>query len=191
MTSKCTTVFLNNGRGLLERGAPSRSSTGCRSTMIFVLAPPDGRDWVALTSLPLPVEAANAWATTPGSGAVVSFLGVVREHSDGRRGVPYEAYKEQATLRLADIADELRRRWPDVERVALLHRVGGLALSEPSVIVVVSAPHRAEAFEAARFGIDTLKEAVPIWKREHWDDGSEWAEHASPVRPVRHSTKAG
>jgi len=149
--------------------------------MIFVLAPPDGRDWVVLTSLPLPVEAANAWATTPGSGAVVSFLGVVREHSDGRRGVrglTYEAYEEQATLRLAEIADELRRRWPDVERVALLHRVGDLALSEPSVIVVVSAPHRA-------------KEAVPIWKREHWDDGSEWAEHASPVRPVRHSTKAG
>ena len=165
-----------------------------RSTMIFVLAPPDGRDWVALTSLPLPVEAANAWVTTPGSGAVVSFLGVVREQSDGRpgvRGLTYEAYEEETTRRLAEIADELRRRWPEVERVALLHRVGDLALSEPSVIVVVSAPHRAEAFEAARFGIDTLKETVPIWKREHWDDGSEWAEHASPVRPVRRSTKAG
>ena len=59
------------------------------------------------------------------------------------------------------------------------------------MIVVVSAPHRAEAFEAARFGIDTLKETVPIWKREHWDDGSDWAAHASPVRPVRRSTKAG
>jgi molybdopterin synthase catalytic subunit len=137
--------------------------------MIFVLAPPDGRDWVALTSLPLPVDAANAWATTPSSGAVVSFLGVVREHSDGRpgvRGLTYEAYEEEATRRLAEIVDELRRRWPDVERVALLHRVGNLALSEPSVI-------------------------VPIWKREHWDDGSEWAEHASPVRPVRPSTRAG
>src|SRR5205807_2818562 len=83
----------------------------------FVLAPPDGRDWVALTSLPLPVEAANAWVTTPGSGAVVSFLGVVREQSDGRpgvRGLTYEAYEEEATRRLAEIADELRRRWPDV-----------------------------------------------------------------------------
>lgn len=162
--------------------------------MIFVLAPPDGRDWVALTSLPLPVEAANAWATTAGSGAVVSFLGVVREHSDGRpgvRGLTYEAYEEQATRRLAEIADEMRRRWPGIERVALLHRVGDVALSEPSVIVVVSTPHRAEAFEAARFGIDTLKETVPIWKREHWEDGSEWAEQASRVRPVRHSTKAG
>jgi molybdopterin synthase catalytic subunit len=160
----------------------------------FVLAPPDGRDWVGLTSQPLPVEAANAWATTPGSGAVILFLGVVREHSDGRpgvRGLTYEAYEQEATRRLADIAAELRRQWPDVERVALLHRVGDLALSEPSVAVVVSAPHRAEAFEAARFGIDTLKETVPIWKREHWEDGSEWSEHAHPVRPVRQSTNAG
>ena len=184
-------MFLNNGRGLfgrpLGRGAPSQLTTGCRSTLIFVLAPPHGRDWVALTSLPLPVEAANAWVTTPGSGAVVSFVGVVREHSDGRtgvRGLTYEAYEEQATRRLAEIADELRRRWPDVERVALLHRVGDLALFEPSVIVVVSAPHRAEAFEAARFCIDTLKETVPIWKREHWEGGSDWATCTHPVRRV-------
>jgi molybdopterin synthase catalytic subunit len=162
--------------------------------MTRVLAPPDGRDWVALTSLPLPVEAANTWVATRGSGAVVSFLGVVREHSDGRpgvRGLTYEAYETEATRRLAEIAEELHRRWPDVERVALLHRVGDLALSEPSVAVVVSAPHRAEAFEAARFGIDTLKETVPIWKREHWDGGSEWSEHANVVRPVRGPTRTG
>ncbi len=162
--------------------------------MTCVLAPPAGRDWVALTSLPLPVEVANTWVTTPASGAVVSFVGVVREHSEGRggvRGLTYEAYEEEATRRLTDIADELRRRWPDVERVALLHRVGDLALSEPSVVVVVSAPHRAEAFEAARFGIDTLKETVPIWKREHWDGGSEWAGRAHPARPVRQPTRSG
>jgi len=145
-------------------------------------------------SQPLPVEAANAWVTTSGSGAIVSFVGVVREHSEGRagvRGLTYEAYEEEATRRLTDIADELRRRWPDVERVALLHRVGDLALSEPSVAVVVSAPHRADAFEAARFGIDTLKETVPIWKREHWDGGSEWADHSHPARPVRQTTRSG
>jgi molybdopterin synthase catalytic subunit len=162
--------------------------------MTCVLAPPAGRDWVALTSLPLPVEVANAWVTTPGSGAVVSFLGVVRDQSDGRVGVhglTYEAYEEEATRRLAAIAGELRRRWPDVERVALLHRVGDLTLSEPSVAVVVSAPHRAEAFEAARFGIDTLKETVPIWKREHWDGGSEWSVRARPARPVRQPTRSG
>ena len=162
--------------------------------MTIVLAPPEGRDWVGLTSLPLPVEAANAWVATRGSGGVVSFVGVVREHSEGRpgvRGLTYEAYEEEATRRLAEIAEELRRRWPDVERVALLHRVGDLALSDPSVVVVVSAPHRAEAFEAARFGIDTLKETVPIWKREHWDGGSEWAASASPASPVRPSTRTG
>lgn len=161
--------------------------------MTCVLAP-QGRDWVGLTSSPLPVETANAWVATPGSGAVVSFAGIVREHSDGRpgvRGLTYEAYEEEATRRLAEIAAELRRRWPDVERIALLHRVGDLALSEPSVIVVVSAPHRAEAFEAARFGIDTLKETVPIWKREHWEGGSEWAATANPARAVRPSTRAG
>jgi molybdopterin synthase catalytic subunit len=158
-----------------------------------VLAPPAGRDWVALTSLPLPVDAANAWVTTPGSGAVVSFSASSRTlRRQGRSArLTYEAYEEAATRRLGEIAEELRRRWPDVERVALLHRVGDLALSEPSVAVVVSAPHRAEAFEAARFGIDTLKETVPIWKREHWSDGSQWAEHANPVRPVRPSTPAG
>ena len=157
--------------------------------MTCVLAPPAGRDWVALTSLPLPVDAANAWVTTPGSGAVVSFLGVVREHSEGRsgvRGLTYEAYEEAATRRLGEITEELRRRWPDVERVALLHRVGDLALSEPSVAVVVSAPHRAEAFEAARFGIDTLKETVPIWKHETWRDGADWGTGAAPIRDVEH-----
>ena len=158
------------------------------------LAPPEGREWVGLTSLPLPVEAANAWVTTRGSGGVVCFVGVVREHSDGRpgvRGLTYEAYEEEATRRLAEIAKELRRRWPDVERVALLHRVGDLALSEPSVAVVVSAPHRAEAFEAARFGIDTLKETVPIWKREQWEGRYEWAASARPARPGRPSTPTG
>jgi molybdopterin synthase catalytic subunit len=162
--------------------------------MTCVLAAPAGRDWVALTSHPLPLDVATAWATTPGSGAVVCFLGVVREHSEGRpgvRGLTYEAYEEEVTRRFAEIASEARKRWPDVERVALLHRVGELALSDTSVVVVVSAPHRAEAFDAARFCIDTLKETVPIWKREHWDGGSDWAEHSQPVRPVRQTTRSG
>jgi len=159
-----------------------------------VLASPNGRDWVALTSLTLPVETATDWATTPASGAVVCFLGVVREHSEGRtgvRGMTYEAYQEEASRRFADVAAETRRRWPATERLALLHRVGDLALSDTSVVVVASAPHRAEAFEAARFCIDTIKETVPIWKREHWEGGSDWAESAHPVRPVRESTRSG
>jgi molybdopterin synthase catalytic subunit len=155
-------------------------------------------DWIALTAEPLPVADATAWAATPSSGAVVSFAGIVRDHSDGRSGVTgltYEAYESEALRRLAEVAAETRRRWPVVERLALLHRTGDLALSETSVVVVVSAPHRPEAFEAARFAIDTLKETVPIWKLEHWDGGSDWGSCAHDVRPVHadpvHAEPAG
>ncbi len=145
-------------------------------------------DWVAITVDPLPLAEATAWATTPASGAVVSFLGVVRDHSDGRDGVEaidYEAYETEAQRRLEAVAAAVRHQWPMVERLALVHRVGSVALSEASVAVVVSAPHRPEAFDAARFAIDTLKETVPIWKRERWADGSGWATSGVPVRAVR------
>jgi molybdopterin synthase catalytic subunit len=153
-----------------------------------VLQPPATRDWVGLTREPLPVDTVNSWATTASSGAVVCFLGVVRDHAEGRDGVTglsYEAYEEAATGRLGEVAAETRRRWPEVERLALLHRIGDLGLSEASVVVVAASPHRAEAFEAARFAIDTLKETVPIWKREHWSEGSDWGTATHPVRPVR------
>jgi molybdopterin synthase catalytic subunit len=148
---------------------------------------PDGADWLALSEAPLPVEAVVAWATTPAAGAVVSFLGVVRDHSDGRDGVvgmDYEAYEDEARRVLAEIAADARRRWPAVDRIGLLHRTGPLDLSDVSVAVVVSSPHRPEAFEAARYCIDTLKETAPIWKREHWSDGSDWALGEQPIRPV-------
>jgi molybdopterin synthase catalytic subunit len=147
----------------------------------------DAREWVALTSGDLPTGDAIEWATTPAAGAVVMFAGVVRDHAHGRQGVhamTYEAYDEPATRAMREIAGELRRRWPDVERVALLHRVGDLELSETSVLVVVSSPHRRTAFEAASFAIDTLKETVPIWKQEHWSGGSDWAVEQHPIRPV-------
>ena len=156
--------------------------------MMGVLTPTGGADWLALTDDELPIAAATEWATTPGSGGVVMFLGVVRDHAEGRDGVQaltYEAYEEHVVPRLAEISTELRRQWPEVERVALLHRTGRVALSEASVVVVVSAPHRGDAFDAARFAIDTLKESVPIWKQEHWSDGSAWGTGAAPIRPVR------
>jgi molybdopterin synthase catalytic subunit len=156
--------------------------------MAGVLTPPDGADWLALTDDELPVAAATTWATTPGTGGVVLFLGVVRDHAEGRHGVhalTYEAYEEHVVPRLAEITVEIRRQWPEVERVALLHRTGRVELSDASVAVVVSAPHRGTAFDAARFAIDTLKESVPIWKQEHWADGSAWGTGAAPIRPVR------
>ena len=113
-------------------------------------APPDpaANDWVALGPEQLPTDAAIAWATTPGAGAVVSFLGVVRDHADGRDGVhsmTYEAYEEPAVRAMAEIAAAARRQWPDLCRLALLHRVGELQLSEASVLVVASSAHRAQS----------------------------------------------
>jgi molybdopterin synthase catalytic subunit len=153
----------------------------------MLLPPSDARDWIALTDDVVPVEAAAAWATTPGSGAVVTFVGVVRDSAEGRAGVTgmtYEAYEGPAARAMGEIAAELRRKWPEVSRIALLHRVGVLVLSEASVAIVVSAPHRRAAFDAASFAIDTLKQSVPIWKQEHWSGGSDWAVEQHPIRPV-------
>jgi len=159
-----------------------------------VLRPiPDARDWLALTDEPLPTALAGEWATVPSAGAVVTFAGVVRDHAEGRTGVAsmtYEAYEGPAVRALTEIASEVRRRWPDVERIALLHRVGELQLSEASVVVVVSAPHRGAAFAAAEFAIDTLKESVPIWKQEHWAGGSDWAVEQHEIRSATSSTSS-
>ncbi|MGH9283467.1 MAG: molybdenum cofactor biosynthesis protein MoaE [Acidimicrobiales bacterium] len=144
-------------------------------------------DWIGLSRDRLPVEEAMTWATQPGDGAVVCFTGVVRDHSDGRPGVStltYEAYEEQAVAKLGEVAAEARRRWPVLDRIALLHRLGTLALSEASVVVVVSSPHRPDAFEGARFCIDTLKETVPIWKSEEWEGGTDWSASDHPLRSV-------
>ncbi|MBV8296138.1 MAG: molybdenum cofactor biosynthesis protein MoaE [Acidimicrobiia bacterium] len=144
-------------------------------------------DWVGLTAEPLPVGRAVAWAERADCGAVVLFTGTVRDHAPGRLGVTaleYEAYEEEVCPRLAAIVAEARRRWPALGRVAALHRVGAVDVGETSVLVTVSAPHRAEAFDAARFCIDTLKATVPIWKRETWAGGSDWALCSHPVEDV-------
>ena len=157
-------------------------------TLSRVLSPPtDASDWVVLTESPLPVDVLQTWAATPGAGAVVVFVGVVRDHAEGRDGVhgmTYEAYEEPARRVMSEIVADARGRWADLERVALVHRVGELALSEASVAVAVSSPHREHAFEAARYCIDTLKETAPIWKQEHWDGGSGWALGEHEIRPV-------
>lgn len=153
-----------------------------------VQAPPDVDEWFALSTEDLPVVRAYDWAVQPRCGAVVLFSGTIRDHAEGRDGVEqltYEAYEEQVVTRFGVIGAELRRRWPDTGRVALLHRIGTLHVGESSVIVVVSAPHRAEAFEAARYAIDALKESAPIWKREVWADGADWGTGAHEVRDPR------
>ena len=146
--------------------------------------PADRAEWLGTSGAPLPVEAATAWVTTPASGAVVTFLGVARDHAPGRpevRSLTYEAY-EAAVLRvLEDLAAETRRRWPAVERIAVLHRTGELAVGEAAVLVAVASPHRPEAFDAARHLIDELKDRAPIWKREEWAGGTDWGTDARPI----------
>lgn len=139
----------------------------------------------------LPVAAAYEWAVLPSCGAVVLFSGTVRDHADdgeqrrdGVQSLTYEAYDEQVDRSFTAIEAELRHRWPMVGRVALLHRVGTLALGDSAVVAVVSAPHRPEAFAAAQFAIDALKASAPIWKHEVWAEGADWGTGGTlPVAP--------
>lgn len=124
------------------------------------------------------------------SGAVVLFLGTVREMTAGRRTVAldYDAYPEMAQSKLSELEAEARDRWP-IDRLEVVHRLGHLELGDVSVAVAVSCPHRDQAFEAGRFLIDELKVRVPIWKKENWDDGStEWVHpgtgEPAPVAPL-------
>ena len=159
------------------KGSPQRTIGGVEA--------PSSPDWVALSAVPLPIADALEWVVTPSCGAAVSFIGTVRDHAEGRSGVgslTYEAYEELAHPKMVEVAAEMRRRWPDVGRVALLHRTGELAVGDVAVAVVVSTPHRAEAFAAAAYGIDAVKATVPIWKREQWAGGSDWGTDAAPLR---------
>jgi molybdopterin synthase catalytic subunit len=141
------------------------------------LRPPACDEWIAVSADTLPVDAARQWATVAACGGVVSFCGTVRDHSDGRLGVSsleYEAYQEYVVPKMAGVAAAARGRWPELGRLALLHRVGVLRVGDVTVVVVVSAPHRREAFAAAEHCIDAIKRTVPIWKRETWPGGSDW-----------------
>jgi molybdopterin synthase catalytic subunit len=131
---------------------------------------------IQLTHQPIDTEKLVASVRTPEAGAVVLFLGIAREHTQGRRtqSLDYEAYGEMAARQLAKLESEACRRWP-IARCAIVHRLGHLELAETSVGVAVSTPHRQDAFEAAKWLIDAIKRVVPIWKKENWADGtSEW-----------------
>lgn len=131
---------------------------------------------VELTYEPIDTAALLDAVNSPQAGAVVLFLGTVREFTHGRRTVAldYECYPGMARKKMEELEAEARQRWPIIH-CGIVHRLGRLELGEASVAVAVSTPHRNDAFEAGRWLIDTLKEVVPIWKRENWDDGSqEW-----------------
>jgi molybdopterin synthase catalytic subunit len=144
---------------------------------VLVLTAPEELTWVGLTEEELPVGLVAEWAVLPSCGAVVTFTGTARDHAEGRpdvSGLEYEAYESQIEPRFLAIVDEARNRWPDLGRVAVLHRTGPVAIGEASVLVAAGSPHREAAFEAARWCIDSLKATAPIWKRETWSGGVSW-----------------
>jgi molybdopterin synthase catalytic subunit len=129
---------------------------------------------IEITDAPIDYAALTERVRTPRAGAVCLFLGTARELTGGRRtaALDYEAYPEMARKTMAELELEARHRWPVLE-AALVHRLGHLEPGEVSVAVAVSCPHRRDAFDACRWLIDTLKEVVPIWKKETWADGTE------------------
>ena len=137
-----------------------------------------------LTRDPLDARRLEAAVSHAGAGAICTFTGVVRDSSRGRSvtHLDYEAYAEMATAQMRKIGDEITEQWPDA-RVAMAHRTGKLEIGEASVVVSVSCPHRAEAIAACKWGIDRLKESVPIWKKEHASDGTFWIE-GDEARPT-------
>ncbi|GAA0383199.1 molybdenum cofactor biosynthesis protein MoaE [Bacillus horti] len=111
----------------------------------------------------------------PHAGAINTFIGTVRELTYGKRTLylEYQTYESMAVKKLSQIGAEIQQRWPDT-RVAITHRVGQLAISDVAVVIAVSTPHRADSYEASRYAIERIKEIVPIWKKEHWEDGEVW-----------------
>ncbi|MFO0945365.1 MAG: molybdenum cofactor biosynthesis protein MoaE [Planctomycetota bacterium] len=121
-------------------------------------------------------------ARNPASGAVVLFLGTVRDLSEGRSvaSLEYDAYPVMAEKKLAQVAEEARQRWP-LQHASIIHRYGHLELGDIAVAVVTASTHRAEAFQAGQWIMDTVKQVVPIWKRENWSDGgADWV-HPEPI----------
>ena len=137
---------------------------------------------VAVTSARLDLEALIASITDggQGDGAVAAFVGLVRDHNQGRRVsfLEYEAYEPLAIRALQRIVDEARALWPDA-RIAVHHRLGRLEIGEASIVIAAASAHRADAFAACRYTIERVKQIVPIWKREHFDGGDVWLEGAT------------
>ena len=137
-----------------------------------------------VTEGPIPLEALLAETADPAAGALVVFGGTVRDHHEGRRvaAIAYSAYRPLAERVLAELEAELRERF-GVQACRIVHRVGELAVGEESVVVVVRAAHRAEAFDAGRYAIDAVKQRAPFWKEEHYGDGGRAHHDGVPLPP--------
>ena len=154
---------------------------------------------IDIVSHPIDVSAVAAAAADAASGATVTFAGTTRDHNDGRRVVrlEYEAYPEMALAEMRKIAETARGRW-QIERIAIVHRIGVVPVGEASVVIAVSAAHRVAAFEACHWAIDRLKEVVPIWKKEHFEGGEVWIgsqtgcchPHGAPAKHAPHESES-
>jgi len=149
-----------------------------------VTAPLDD-DIFQLVSEPIDPSTLIRHVRAPEDGAIVTFDGFVRRQSHNRRTLylDYEAYEPMALAKMREIAGQLHQKYR-IHRVAIVHRLGRLEMGETSVFIAVSAPHRAAAFDACRLAIDTLKQTVPIWKKEYFEDGAVWADGELPPPPV-------
>jgi molybdopterin synthase catalytic subunit len=138
-------------------------------------------DLCALVRTPIDTPEIVAQMKAPPDGAVVVFEGIVRNHSGNRTTLhlEYEAYEPMAIIKMREIGAQMREKF-SIRRYAMVHRLGRLEIGETSVLIAVCSAHRAAAFDACRFGIDTLKRNVPIWKKEYFRDGSAWAERENP-----------
>lgn len=128
-----------------------------------------------ITDQPISLEEVVRKVIRPEAGAVTTFIGTVRELTNGKRTLflQYEAYVSMAEKMLTQIGHEIMERWPEA-KVAITHRIGRLDISDIAVVIAVSTPHRKDAYEANQYAIERIKQIVPIWKKEHWEDGTEW-----------------
>lgn len=137
-------------------------------------APSTSGEHFAITFAPLSLEEVYRLADDSRNGAIVVMSGMVRDNTDSRsvESLEYQAYEPMAIAVFKQIGTQIRQTWSDVTRIVIHHRTGKLAVGEISVLVAIGCPHRGEAFAACQFAIDTLKHNAPIWKKEHWQDGS-------------------
>jgi molybdopterin synthase catalytic subunit len=128
-----------------------------------------------VTDKPLNVQELIDFVTDPEAGAITTFIGTTRNNNEGRKvtALDYEAYPEMAEKELARLGEEAKRKWP-ICRMAIVHRLGPVQITEPSVMIAVSAAHREAAFAACRFAIEEIKRKVPIWKKEVYEGGEIW-----------------
>ncbi|UOR13144.1 molybdenum cofactor biosynthesis protein MoaE [Halobacillus amylolyticus] len=128
-----------------------------------------------ITDHPISIEEVVKLVSRREAGAINTFIGTVREFTYGKRTLhlEYQAYRPMAEKKLEQLGQEIEERWPDT-KTAIAHRIGRLEIEDIAVVIAVSTPHRADSYDASRYAIERIKEIVPIWKKENWEDGEAW-----------------